>query len=154
MQCYQPPTQLNAHTESSIVVSLFCQYVCILSITVNVKQLRFSYSEVIECLPVGISHLSFQSHGRSGDEPRGGPWEVSRRHVHPTESAGPTNVKENGIKCKYDAHIILKSSFVCEMFGSFTKKRNMYLITCFVTHHCIDLNCLRGKNTSVVTTEN
>lgn len=65
-----------------------------------------SYSKVNDCFPLGISHLSFQSHGRSGDEPRGRPWEVSRRHVHPTESAGPTNVKENGIKCKYDEHVV------------------------------------------------
>lgn len=43
---------------------------------------------------------------------------------------------------------LFKSSFFvnCLMVPAFPKKRNMYLITCSVTHHCIYLNCFRGKN--------
>lgn len=97
-------------------------------------------------MPVGISHLSSQSHGRSGDEPRGGPWEVSRRHVHPTKSAGPTNVKENGIKCKHDAHVLLKSSFFvnCLMVPAFTKKEKYVLSNLLCNPSLYILQLLQG----------
>lgn len=136
----------NVSTEWSIVVWLLCQYVSMLPITTNVRQLKsLSYSEVIECLPFGITPLSFQSHGRSGDEPRGGPWEVSRRHVHPTESAGPTNVKENGIKCKYiwctRYFKILFCSIVFKIvWRLLLEKREILNLTCILTHNW-------GKNT-------
>lgn len=57
--------------------------------------------ETLTCSITMCFSLTTQSHRSRGDEPWGGPGEVSWRHVHPTESAGPADAKENGIKCKW-----------------------------------------------------